>query len=163
MEVAMRRALGLVLLLAGCGSPALHPANGAPVDGISCGAERIDYHIHTHLTLVESGQQMTVPSQIGITPKCLYSLHTHDATGIIHVESAVMMKFTLGQFFDIWGQPLSESELAGHAGTVHAFIDGDLFAGNPRDIELFDHDELTLEVGTPLVDPPRSYTFPPGY
>jgi len=29
-------------------------------------------------------------------------LHTHDASGIIHVESNTMRDFRLGEFLDIW-------------------------------------------------------------
>jgi len=29
-------------------------------------------------------------------------LHTHDATGLIHVESNTIRNFTLGEFLDIW-------------------------------------------------------------
>ena len=30
-------------------------------------------------------------------------LHTHDTSGIIHVESTVNRNYTLGEFLNIWG------------------------------------------------------------
>jgi hypothetical protein len=53
---------------------------------------------------------MYIPPQIGIIPdKCIYWLHTHDGTGIIHIESPIKRDFTLGQFFDIWAKKFEQS------------------------------------------------------
>jgi hypothetical protein len=30
-------------------------------------------------------------------------IHTHDTSGIVHIESPTVRPFTLGQFFDVWG------------------------------------------------------------
>ena len=38
---------------------------------------------------------------------CFSWLHTHASDGIIHIESPVKRTFTLGDFFDLWSQPLS--------------------------------------------------------
>ena len=89
----------------------------------------------------------------------IYWLHTHDATGIIHVESPDDRTYTLGQFFDIWGQPLTSGEVAGLKGVVRAYIDGKPSSGNPRGIVLGAHLQITLEVGAPIVPPP-TYAFP---
>jgi hypothetical protein len=42
---------------------------------------------------------------------CFAWLHTHSADGIIHTESPVTRTFTLGEFFDVWGQPLSSRQV----------------------------------------------------
>jgi hypothetical protein len=91
----------------------------------------------------------------------IYWLHTHDATGIIHVESPDARTYTLGNFFDIWGQPLTPTNVAGLEGPVHAYVDGKPHPGDPRAIVLRAHAQITLEVGTPLVTPPV-YVFPEG-
>jgi hypothetical protein len=41
-----------------------------------------------------------------IPEKCIYWLHTHDETGIIHIESPIKKDFILGQFFDLWKKKL---------------------------------------------------------
>jgi hypothetical protein len=148
--------------------------NGQPVDGIEGSSrEMLKVHVHAHLALFNKGQQIAVPYGIGIVKpfqakngfvamgRGIYWLHTHDATGIIHVESPDDRTYTLGQFFDIWGQPLTSTDVAGLKGTVRAFVDGKPYSGNPRGIILGAHTQITLEVGTPTVPPP-SYTFPPG-
>jgi hypothetical protein len=148
--------------------------NGQPVDGIEGSSrEMLAVHIHAHLSLFLDGQQIAIPYGVGIVrpfqvqngfvgiASGLYWLHTHDATGIIHVESPDNRTYTLGNFFDIWGEPLTTRNVAGLDGEVHTFVDGRPHPGNPRDIVLTAHEQITLEVGDPVVAPPV-YVFPDG-
>ena len=147
--------------------------NGQPVDGIQgLSQEMLAVHIHAHLSLFYRGEQIAVPLGIGIVKPlrvvngfaggaALYWLHTHDATGIIHVESPDARPYTLGDFFDIWGRSLGKNDVAGLQGPVHAFIDGQPYTGDLRAIVLTAHEQITLEVGEPVVTPPV-YTFPAG-
>jgi hypothetical protein len=148
-------------------------ATGATVDGIGCQAsEQVAYHIHAHLAIYAAGSRQVVPAGIGIPGpqqvvdgfveggKCLYWLHTHDTTGVIHVESPVQRVYTLGQFFDIWGRPLSGTQVGHATGHVTVFLDGRRFAGNPRSIKLTPHAVIQLDVGK--IVPPQSFTFPAG-
>jgi hypothetical protein len=84
---------------------------------------------------------------------CFSWLHTHAADGIIHIESPVQRTYTLGNFFDIWGQPLSRTRVGPAKGTVTALYNGQVWTGNPRDIPLDAHSQIQLEVGKPLVAP----------
>ncbi|HKR74492.1 MAG TPA: hypothetical protein VJR94_10330, partial [Candidatus Nitrosocosmicus sp.] len=44
-----------------------------------------------------------VPAGIGIIPnECIFWLHTHDDSGIIHVEAPYETSFSLGQFLQVW-------------------------------------------------------------
>ena len=142
---------------------------GQDVDGIKCQTnEQLVYHVHAHLSIVHNGQEQLVSAQVGIpggplTPKCYYWLHTHDTTGVIHVESPTEAKYTLGQFFDIWGQPLDTTNVAVYpvpSGQLTAYVNGQLFVGDPRTITLDAHTQVVIELGT-QVSPP-SFTFPPG-
>jgi len=150
---------------------------GQPKDGISCQtSEQTLFHIHAHLTVFVNGSARQVPAAIGIpgavsqsSPAgsfvsqgtCFYWLHTHAADGIIHIESPVNRTYTLGNFFDEWGQPLSASRVGPASGHVVAIYNGQVFTGNPRDIPLTAHAQIQLEVGTPLVAP-EQITFPNG-
>ena len=80
-------------------------------------------------------------------------LHTHAADGIIHTESPVKRTYTLGDFFDIWGQPLDRDTGRTCAGASRALFNGRVFTGNPRTIPLLAHAQIQLEVGRPLVAP----------
>ena len=142
---------------------------GQAIDGIGCQtSEQTVFHIHTHLTIFVNGQQRQVPAGIGIpgavaqqTPggpfvdsgSCFYWLHTHAADGIIHIESPVQRTYTLGEFFDEWGQPLGPGQVGQAHGKVTVIVNGQVFKGNPRDVPLGSHENLQVEVGTPLVAP----------
>ncbi len=144
-------------------------ATGQPVDGISCDTtEQTLFHIHAHLTVFVNGSARQIPAAIGIpgaqaeqTPEgpfiasgtCFYWLHTHAADGIIHIESPVQRTYTLGNFFDIWGQPLGPDRVGPEAGHVVALYNGQVYLGNPRDIPLTAHAQIQLIVGTPLIAP----------
>jgi hypothetical protein len=150
-------------------------ATGAPVDGISCNAgEKLQYHIHVHLSVFVNGQQMQIPPGIGIpgaqgqqttgglfvtTGTCFYWLHTHVADGIIHIESPTKKVYTLGNFFDIWGIPLSTSQVGPASGSVTAFVDGQPYTGDPAAVPLTPHRQIQLDVGTPVV-PYQPIAFP---
>jgi hypothetical protein len=92
---------------------------------------------------------------------CFTWLHTHAADGIVHIESPVERTYTLGQFFDIWGQPLNRHRVGPARGRVTAIFDGRVFTGDPRTIPLLAHSQIELEVGRPLVKP-ETIAFPPG-
>jgi hypothetical protein len=148
---------------------------GVPIDGIRCetGEESMTLalHIHSHLAIFFHGKQLQVPEYVGaaaIAPRqgCLYWIHTHDASGVIHIESPQIQSpgggpFTLGEFFDIWGQPLTSDDVAGKRGPVTAYVNGMQWHADLRTIPLLSHQLITLEIGTPLVPPPN-YAFPYG-
>lgn len=146
---------------------------GDPVGGIGCDNGAPNYHIHVHLSLYVDGKQLAIPPGIGvkdpqksngfvIAGSCFYWLHTHDATGILHVEPPTAIQVNLGQFFDIWGQPLSRTGVAGYNGAVTVFVDGEEYTGDPGAIVFEAHKQIALEVGTPVVTP-DFYLFPQDY
>jgi hypothetical protein len=83
------------------------------IDDIKCDkAEHFNFHYHAHLDIFVNGFSYLVPAGIGIKPPdCIYWLHTHDISGIIHVESAENKTFNLGQFFVIWGIKFNNSQI----------------------------------------------------
>ena len=152
--------------------------DGQQIDGITCQAsEQVLFHIHAHLTVLVDGVPRRVPAGIGIAPPyqveqtvsgafiarapCFMWLHTHSADGIIHTESPIQRTYTLGDFFDVWGQPLSRLRVGPARGPVITLFNGHVFTGNPRQIPLLAHAQIELEVGEPRVAP-EHITFPPG-
>lgn len=135
-------------------------------------AEGTALHIHQHLDLYVDGRRETIPANIGIitSPQVVFSpLHTHDTSGISHVESPTVRSFTLGELFGVWGVRFTRSCVGGYcdAGdkTLRVYVDGQLATGDPTLLELLVHEEIVVTYGTEaeLPDPiPSSYTFPPG-
>lgn len=134
------------------------------VDGIQCGAtEQLAYHIHAHLAAFLNGQPRALPGGIGIpgsqvvsSPQgpvatggqCIYWLHTHAPDGIIHIESPTQRIYTLGNFFDVWQQPLSANQVGTLKGKVTAFVNGKPWTKDPRAIPLVPHAVVQLDVGS---------------
>lgn len=140
--------------------------NGATVDGVVCAAGMTEtFHVHSHLAIFNNGQQLALPKSIGLPGSCNYELHTHDNTGIIHIETPNDKRFTLGQFFDIWGQPLTTTNVAGFQGNVVVYINdnGDVrrYMGDPRDIALDSLRDITLQIGTPVTSLPTYSWYEP--
>lgn len=132
---------------------------GQTIDGMSCDrAEGAVFHIHQHVAILDHGKAVSIPSDIGqvIGASCLYWMHTHTPDGIVHIESPKFRTFLLGNFFDVWGQPLSATAVGPARvakGALRAYVDGKLFKGDPRKIEMSQHTDVTLEAGPPYVTP----------
>lgn len=115
------------------------PAHGQTVDGIECYPwEGVTVHLHIVLDFYANGHQGLIPPGIGIVAPlqsgtaalsyagnlhCIYPIHVHVADDVIHVESNVHVTYTLGQLFALWGQPLSQTQVAGYtADRTHPLV-----------------------------------------
>jgi hypothetical protein len=101
------------------------------------GSESLFMHIHPHLQIVINGQNVTIPGAIGIknalpegssqwgevysggSSSCFEPVHTHDSSGLIHIESPDDTNYTLGDFFNIWNQTYSYALING---TKHPIV-----------------------------------------
>jgi hypothetical protein len=140
------------------GLPPLSPAEGTAV------------HIHQHLDLYVDGGKVAVPAGIGIDPAVGFApLHTHDASGVIHVESPTVRTYTLGQFFAVWGVRFTPSCLGGYCAggerRLRVYVNGAAYRGDPTTLPLAPHEELVVAFGTAAQLPspiPSAYRFPAG-
>ncbi len=100
--------------------------------------KKIVMHIHPHLNVTLDGKLLVIPSGIGINTTLwndhsldqygmqpmkmttkdmsmimqgMSPLHTHDTSGIIHVESNEFRNYTLGQFLQNWGVDFEGKEV----------------------------------------------------
>ena len=144
-------------------------AYGFTLDDIECGPmEQFVYHIHSHLDIFVNGENYTVPALIGITNNCFYWLHTHDQSGIIHIESPDKRDFNLGQFFDLWNKKFVINSDLNYTVTdsmnLTAYVNGTMIKNgtNIRDIVLHPHDEIALIYGKSPNNIPKTFVFPPG-
>lgn len=148
-------------------------ARGRPVAGLRCERGRHKDHYGTHLEVFAKGLDVVIPAGIGIAPprsregayvkagRCEYPLRTYEPTGLIEIDSGT--RATLGQFFDLWGQPLDRRRLLGfrapRRGSVSAFVNGHRWTGDPRAIPLAQRAAIVLEVRG-YFPPTRRYLFP---
>ena len=130
--------------------------------------ETLDVHYHSHLDISDEGRPVLVPGQIWIGASALSPLHTHDPTGIVHVEAPSAARFTLGQVFTEWNVRLGSNCVgglcadAGHQ--LRFFGNGAIYTGDPTQLVLTPHEEIAIvyaPVGAHLA-PPSSYPFPAG-
>jgi len=150
--------------------------------------ENLVHHVHAHLDVFVNGRQVTVPAGLGInihdprvkvfddiagakgyggispaceTP-CISPLHTHDVTGVIHTESPTNVDNTLGELFIEWGVKLDRQCVERYCrpdAKIAISVDGEPFTGDPRTIDLTDHEEIAVVIGSPPADIPSSYDF----
>ncbi|MEN2741724.1 hypothetical protein ABCS02_28400 [Microbacterium sp. X-17] len=135
-------------------------------------AEGTALHIHQHLTVTVDGAPVAVPAGIGIdeAQQRISPIHTHDKSGIIHVESAEVRTFTLAEVFAEWGQKLGPGQVGEYRDgvdgqTVTVFVNGKTFTGDPRTIPLTSHEDIDFVVakkGT-TASAPKAFAWPSGY
>jgi hypothetical protein len=141
--------------------------------------EFLTNHVHAHVDVFVDGVPITIPAGIGIniadpdvrrfdepdgsvayggiegcSKPCISPLHTHDASGIVHTESKTPEPNTLGQFFIEWGVALTDTCVGDYCSPkpIAFYVNGELYSQDPRAIELTDHKEIAIVIGTP---PPR--------
>jgi hypothetical protein len=129
--------------------------------------EPVIIHMHTTLKIIINGEHVTIPKHVGIDPMLyktheldkygikdprIYPLHTHDTSGVIHIESTKIRTFTLGQFFDVWGETFSEDCILDRcnekSNKVRMYVDG-IETFEFRDYVLKDGEVIIIEYGSP--------------
>jgi hypothetical protein len=106
-----------------------HLAQRLKLIGIPPGGQE-KFHIHAMLHIYIHGLLSRLPAQIGLDPAkgIESSMHTHDSTGIIHMEAPHPFNYTLGDFFSVWGVKLGPAQVGGLKGYggdhLHFYLNG---------------------------------------
>lgn len=172
---------------------------GQAVDGIPCSKTMFvnDYHVHAFVGLIVNGKWMAIPGGIGMNPlpkpvngvwntgaQCYYHVHTHDRSGIVHIEdpntttSKTVARRGIGQFLDIWGVKVTTTQFGSYHGTVSVYTSGQVnrggpglgdqdvssstytkWTGNIRKFKLFSHEVVWYVVGTPPATFPNVHFY----
>lgn len=135
-----------------------HGPIGNVVAGLPCEVEMSNnYHIHVFVGVIVNGQQYALPVGTGaVEPtsdhnkdspsatQCFYFTHTHDSTGVVHIESdnggvpdspPMDTKYTLGQWFQVWGINVSYmgwnqfGQFGQYSGPMEVLTSGQVFRG----------------------------------
>src|ERR671937_595760 len=140
------------------------PDRLAPLGLNALSQEALAFHIHQHLDIFVNGKKVAVPAFIGIDDgSFITELHTHDASGIIHVESAQTKPYTLGQFMSVWGVRFSKRCIGGYCASggkpLRFYLNGKPFRGNPDNLILKNHQEIAVVYGKAPKKIPSTYDF----
>lgn len=136
--------------------------------GLDLGPMGTADHYHVHLDVLVNGTAVPIAANIGVDPGsgAMSGLHTHDASGIIHIEAARKNEpFTLGQLFTEWDVKLTPTQLgaltAAGPDLLRVFVNGQQASGDPAAIVLHAHQEIALVYGpaTAKIDVPRGFDF----
>ncbi|CPT96399.1 Uncharacterised protein [Mycobacteroides abscessus subsp. abscessus] len=127
-------------------------------------------HIHAHLDVLIDGQPVPVPANIGVDTRrgTMTALHTHDTSGLIHIESPVARPFSLGELFTEWDLSLAADHIGGlrtgGGKQLRVLVNGVVHPGNPAAITIGAHDQIAVVYGVPQPGEaiPASYPFPAG-
>jgi len=126
------------------------------------------FHIHALLHVYVNGKPVTVPANIGLKePTGPFSpIHTHDTSGIVHMEADQEYPFTIGEFFAVWGVKFSNDQLGAYKSKgdekLSVYVNGKKVS-DPVNYVMKDHDVISVGYGKPgsfPTNPPAN--FPAG-
>ena len=138
-------------------------------------SEQLFFHVHAHLDVFVDGKAVPVAAGIGISDElgktqqagkskcanpCISPLHTHDDSGVLHVENDKERQITLGQLFTEWGVRFSADCVGGYCAPDKphkAYVGGQEFTGDPSTIVLKDREEIAIVIGTPPSTIPSAF------
>ena len=95
--------LGLYFMLRSL-ADATPSTTGDLLDYIMKAHTNVALHIHPSLEIEVLGEKQAIPANIGIEPGGMHVIHTHDATGELHIESPYPHQFSLKDFFTVWNR-----------------------------------------------------------
>lgn len=124
-------------------------------------AEANVVHFHSHLDVFDNGESVEVPANIGIdfVRQRISPLHTHQNSGIMHVEAADDTDVTLGQFVTEWGVRI-EGDCIGDVcapDPIALYVNGVKQTGVPTEFVIKPNLEIALVLGTPPEKIPSTY------
>jgi hypothetical protein len=123
-------------------------------------------HHHIELYIYVDGDPVVVPANIGLSNQAASPLHTHDDTGLVHVESAdPNFKPVLGQFMDVWGVYFTGTCLGDQCNEgnkqLRVYLNGQQYVGDPTLMPLTDLTAVVITFGTDAQLPdPMPSSFP---
>ncbi|GEM_PF-5245172 len=68
-------------------------------------------HYHAKISITQDNEPITIPARIGIVKQCIHPIHTHDTSGIIHIDYPTYKEFNLGDFFDMMGYVFDDQQI----------------------------------------------------
>lgn len=170
-----------------------HGPVGSQIDNAQCQVSMSEnYHIHVFIGLVVNGTEYALPRGIGVADpvnpnnpainyatQCFYFTHTHDSTGVLHIEDynngqlespPRTSHYTMKTVFDVWGITVNSTQFGQFPGPVRVYTTGPVYRGDsnngnvtvdklswyngdPNTIPLYSHEVIWFFVGDPSTYP----------
>ena len=133
--------------LFGGGGGVVSPQQGVPgqqslvnpsISNVPCLTSGV-FHVHPSLVVLLDGEEIPLPVNIGVSANCIQEIHTHEADGVIHVESHVDKGYTFANFLEVWGFPFEQ------VGFVTRLTVNGEFNDNDINFVLEDGQEIVIE------------------
>jgi hypothetical protein len=109
-------------------------------------------------------------------------LHTHDQSGVVHIEAEAPADFTVGQFFTEWAVRLTSDCVGGYCKANvgsgrsspgpcsgggpcpwRVVVNGQDWPGDPNTVVFHAHDEIAFVIGTAPSEVPATFDFLQGF
>ncbi|MBV9412990.1 MAG: hypothetical protein JO148_15465 [Acidimicrobiia bacterium] len=145
--------------------------------------EQLFVHVHAHMDIFIDGQPTVIPAGIGIggdphavvqvqngqqvaglsgkcNNPCISPLHTHDTSGILHVENDKERQINVGQLFTQWGVRFNDQCIGGYCAPdkpYKVYVDGKPFTGDASTIVLKNLEEIAIVIGAPPATIPNAF------
>ena len=149
------------LLVSGPGVHATQPPWTPQYSGLTQRIQRLGlptgssekFHIHALLSIYNQGLYVPVPANVGIDERhhVETTIHTHDNTGIIHMEAPRPYRYTLGDLFAIWGVRFGAGTLGAlqddGSSRVRVYVNGKLITDPARHV-MANGENIAIGYGT---------------
>lgn len=120
-----------LLMFAGTRFMPAKPPTGTPgeVACLPAGHQNLVTHIHPTIEIKTNGMKETVSGNIGLTSTCMREVHTHDASGVIHIEAVTVgREFGINHFFTVWGKSMDREGMTRVVRVNGSELSGDALA-----------------------------------
>lgn len=118
-----------------------------PLEGYIQEHKDLAMHFHPKLRIEIDGKEQLIPRNVGISDKGMRYVHTHNATGELHIEGPKPQDYYLRDFFTIWGKKYTGSCIFDYCTNdtheVQMWLNGVQIEDGP-DLLLVDHDDIVI-------------------
>ncbi|MFT5280985.1 MAG: hypothetical protein ACI9AR_000432 [Flavobacteriaceae bacterium] len=105
------------------------------------GHQGLASHIHPYLIITVDGVNEGVLGNMGVSQTCMAEVHTHDASGKIHIETTELgVTHVLADFFEVTGGTFDRD---GYTAVIS--VDGEVYEGDASTLVMEDNQKIHIE------------------
>lgn len=109
-----------------------------------------NHHYHLEIEIKQDDKKIPIPPNVGINGECIHPLHTHDETGLVHIDYPRKIQVTLGDFFDVMGIIFKDDQVGNikqyDGYNIEVFVNNKKIPGDYRNIILKDKEDIGIVI-----------------